>query len=87
MRKLRVFRRLLGLGAAKIEDVFFEGELLVVRVVQIRRGGPAAGSSGGFVRAMTDRGVGGAGERLIWARCGPLWKLRSRVRAARRTAW
>lgn len=43
MRKLRVFRRLLGLGAAKIEDVCFEGELLVVRVVPIRRGGPRCG--------------------------------------------
>ncbi len=43
MRKLRVFRRLLGLGAAKIEDVFFEGEFLVVRAVPIRRGGPRCG--------------------------------------------
>ncbi len=43
MRKLRVFRRLLALGAAKIEDVFFEGGLLVVRVVPIRRGGPRCG--------------------------------------------
>ncbi len=40
MRKARIERRLLGFGVAKIEDVFFEGELLVVRVVLIRRCGP-----------------------------------------------
>lgn len=46
MRNPRVWKRLLGVGAAKLEDVVLEAGILVVRVVPIRRGGPRCGRCG-----------------------------------------
>ena len=43
MRNSRVWRRLLGLGSAKLEAASLEGNLLVVRVVLVRRLGPRCG--------------------------------------------
>ncbi len=43
MRNIRVWRRLLGLGSAKLEDVALEGGVLVIRVVVVRRLGPRCG--------------------------------------------
>ena len=43
MRNSRVWRRLLGLGSAKLEDAALEGNLLVVKAVLIRRLGPRCG--------------------------------------------
>jgi len=43
VRNSRVWRRLLGLGSAKLEDVSQEGNLLVIRAVLVRRLGPRCG--------------------------------------------
>jgi len=40
VRNARVWRRLLGVGSARVVDLVLEGEVAVVRVVPVRRGGP-----------------------------------------------
>ncbi len=43
MRNVRVWRRLLGLGSARLEEVTLEGEVLVVKAVPVRRRGARCG--------------------------------------------
>lgn len=43
MRNLRVWKRLLGVGSAKLKGAGLEGSVLVVRVVPLRRLGPRCG--------------------------------------------
>ena len=46
MRNSRVWRRLLGLGSARLKDAELEGDVVVVRVVPIRRRGSRCGRCG-----------------------------------------
>ena len=65
MRKTRVWKRLLGLGAARITKVELEGDVLVAQALPIRRRGARCGRCGRPHLVTTVRVAGGIGERSI----------------------